>query len=128
MKISQLTWLSLIFSSISLAMFLLLRDAHHPPLALLSLSAALVFFAIAVMTIIDAVDKRHAGQLREPIRVGSVAFALTGAAGAGRSLYLGIITGAWEYWAIMVNLLIFIVGVLVLWYNSFIKKLLADAK
>ena len=60
--------------------------------------------------------------------LGTVAFALTGATGAGRSLYLGLITGAWEYWAMMTNLIFFVVGVLLLWYNRFIKKMLSDVK
>ena len=128
MKISRLTLLSLVFSSISIAMFLSLRESHHPPVALLSLSAALVFFAIAVMTVIESVDKRHANRLKEPVYLGTVAFALTGATGAGRSLYLGLITGAWEYWAIMTNLIFFVVGVLLLWYNRFIRKMLSDVK
>lgn len=80
------------------------------------------------MTIIESVDKRHADQLKEPVLVGSVAFALTGATGAGRSLYLGIVTGAWEYWALMMNLAFFVIGVLLLWYNRFIKKMLSDVR
>lgn len=128
MKLSKLTILSFIFSTISIAMFLSLKDIQHPPTAILSLSGALVFFAIAVMTIIESVDKRHAGQLKKPLRIGSVAFTLTGATGAGRSLYLGIITGAWEYWAQVMNTAFFVVGVLLLWYNHFITKLLSDVK
>jgi hypothetical protein len=109
-------------------MFLSLRESQNPPVALLSLSGALVFFAIAVMTVIESVDKRHADRLKEPVYLGTVAFALTGATGAGRSLYLGIITGAWEYWAMMTNLIFFVLGVLFLWYNRFIKKMLSDVK
>lgn len=128
MKLSKLTILSFIFSSISIAMFLSLKNSQNPPTAILSLSAALVFFAMAVMSIIESVDKRHADQLKQPVQIGSVAFALTGAAGAGRSLYLGILTGAWEYWALVTNMVFFVVGVLLFWYNRFITKMLSDVK
>jgi len=128
MKFTKLTILSFIFSSISVAMFLSLRVTQHPPTGILSLSGALVFFAIAVMNVIDTIHKRNIGQLKGPFQVGSIAFALTGATGAGRSAYLGIITGAWEYWGLVVNLLFFVTGVLILWYNRFIQKLLQDIK
>jgi len=128
MKFSKLTLLSLIFSSISVAMFLSLRETQYPPTAILSLSGALVFFAIAVMNVIDIVHKRNIGHLKGPFQVGSIAFALTGATGAGRSAYLGIITGAWEYWGLVVNMLFFVLGVLILWYDQFLQKLLQDVK
>ncbi len=129
MKISKLKILSILFSSISLVMFLSLRESQNQaPMIILSISGALVFFAIAVMNVIETVHKRHVGQLKGPFQVGSIAFALTGVTGAGRSAYLGILTGAWEYWALVMNLLLFVLGVLVLWYNRFIKKLLQDVR
>ncbi|MBN1482430.1 hypothetical protein EH223_10355 [candidate division KSB1 bacterium] len=94
----------------------------------MSIAGALVFFAIAVMHILVRVHKRYIGQLRQSIQIGSVVFALTGVTGATRSMSLGFSTGAWEYWAIMTNLLFFVFGVLMLWYNKFIEKLLQDVR
>jgi hypothetical protein len=129
MTFSRMKWLTIAFSVISLALFISLYQSHaFISTFIISLSGALVFFAVAVMRALVKVHKRHIGQLQHPIRVGSVAFALTGVAGATRSVSLGLSTGAWEYWVIMTNMLLFVFGVLMLWYRKFIQKLLQDVK
>jgi hypothetical protein len=129
MKLSAMTISSSIFSFISMMMFVSLFHSRIPvsPL-IINISLALLFFAMAVMNVLVKVHKRRVGQLRQPVRLGSVVFGLTGLAGATRSMSLGLSTGAWEYWAIMTNMLFFVVSVLVLWYNKFIEKLLQDIK
>lgn len=124
-----MTILTIMFSFISLVLFISLYQSRAIiSTFIISLSGAMVFFAVAVMRALVKVHKRHIGQLQSPIRVGSVAFALTGVAGATRSVSLGLSTGAWEYWPIMTNMLFFVFGVLVLWYRKFIEKLLQDVK
>lgn len=129
MNLSKMKILTLSFVLVNVLLFLSLYRSHvHVSLLIMSISAAMVFFALAVMQILVRVHKRFIGQLRQPMHVGSVAFALTGVTGATQSMSLGISTGAWEYWALMTNFIYFVFGVLILWFNKFVEKLLQDVQ
>ena len=88
----------------------------------------MAFFALAVMNFLIKARKSQLEQLKRPFRLGTIAFGFVGVSGASRSMVLGLQTGAWEYWVMMMNLLFFVAGVIVLWYNTFIEKLLEDIK
>jgi hypothetical protein len=129
MRLTKMTIMASAFSITSVVLFMSLYMSHdHVPLLVLHLSLAMALFAVIVMHVLVKAQKHQLAQLKQPFRLGSIAFALAGVSGASRSMILGLLTGAWEYWAMMMNLLFFVIGVMVLWYNKFIERLLQDVK
>ena len=129
MQLSKMTIVTSLFIFTNTLLFLSLYISnYHVPLFVLNITLAMAFFAVFVMNVLVKVRKRQLELLKQPFRIGSIAFALAGMSGASRSLILGLQTGIWEYWAMMINFAFFIVSVFMLWYNKFIERLLQDIK
>ncbi|MBN1465473.1 hypothetical protein JXA02_06915 [candidate division KSB1 bacterium] len=129
MKFAKMT---ILVSTFSMATFILFTSLHlsndHVPTLVLNISLAMAFFAILVMHALVKAQRRQLALLEKPFRLGAIAFALAGAAAVLRSMSLGLSTGEWEHWAMMLNVLTFVVSVILLWHNTFIERLLQDVK
>ncbi|MBN1561988.1 hypothetical protein JW998_17175 [candidate division KSB1 bacterium] len=129
MNLAKMTILASAFSITSVILFTsLYMSDDHVPFLVLHLSLAMAFVAVIVMYILVKAQKRQLEQMKRPFGFGAITFALAGVSGASRTMVLGLLTGAWEYWAMMMNLLFFVASVMLLWYKKFIERLLQDVK